>query len=73
MNESYVRPADFPTRFGVEWVTSPSNDRGRDTGWPELCPAERCDGENPMTGRVCIHGHHKGYHRDATGAEWLDD
>jgi hypothetical protein len=29
--------------------------------------------ESPMTGRACINGHYKGYHRDASGAEWLDD
>ena len=73
MNESYARPVDIRGRCGVEWVASPSNDSGPDTGWPELRPAERCDGENPMTGWACVHGHHKGYHRDATGAQWLDD
>jgi hypothetical protein len=73
MSESYARPEDIHGRFDVEWLASPSNDRGRDIGWPDLRPAERCDGENPMTGRACIQGHHKGYHRDATGAEWLDD
>jgi hypothetical protein len=38
-----------------------------------LRPADRCDGSNPMTGRVCAKGHHQGYHRDVSGAEWLDD
>jgi hypothetical protein len=38
-----------------------------------LRPAERCDGENPMTGTACVNGRHKGHHRDAIGAEWLDD
>jgi hypothetical protein len=54
--------------LGVEWGGEPN-----DTGWPTLRPAERCDGENPMTGRPCINGHHNGYHRDNSGAQWLDD
>lgn len=43
-------------------------------GWPILRAAQDidCDGENPQTGRSCILGHHRGYHRDETGAEWLD-
>ncbi|GAA3077675.1 hypothetical protein JOF29_005165 [Kribbella aluminosa] len=43
-------------------------------GWPILRAAQDidCDGENPTTGRSCILGHHQGYHRDETGAEWLD-
>ncbi|MGW6201502.1 hypothetical protein ACWF0M_35510 [Kribbella sp. NPDC055110] len=44
-----------------------------DSGWPALQPAERCDGENPITGTACIIGRHRGYHRDNTGAQWLDD
>lgn len=31
-----------------------------------------CDGKNPVTGRPCLLGHHRGFHRDETGAEWLD-
>jgi hypothetical protein len=31
-----------------------------------------CDGKNPSTGRICILGDHNGYHRDETGATWLD-
>jgi hypothetical protein len=61
------------TSFGVEWGGHPDDDHTTATGWPTLRPAERCDGENPMTGRACINGHHKGYHRDSIGAEWLDD
>jgi hypothetical protein len=60
-------------RMGVEWGDRPNEDRGAGQAWPRLHPAERCDGENPMTGRACINGHHQGYHRDTTGAEWLDD
>jgi hypothetical protein len=59
--------------FAVEWDGEPSEPRPTGLGWPTLRPAERCDGENPMTGRGCINGHHQGYHRDETGAEWLDD
>lgn len=45
------------------------------TGWPELSAsrAEPCDDCNPLTERRCELGYHDGYHRDATGAEWLDD
>jgi hypothetical protein len=44
-------------------------------GWPELSasPTEPCDGLNPMTQRPCVLGHHSGYHRDQTGAQWLDE
>lgn len=44
-------------------------------GWPILRSAQdlACDGKNLMTGRTCLLGHHAGYHRDETGAEWLDD
>jgi hypothetical protein len=56
------------SHLAVEWGGEPI-----ETGWPTLRPAERCDGENPMTGKPCTLGHHKGYHRDRSGAEWLDD
>jgi hypothetical protein len=56
------------SQVGTEWGGEPD-----DTGWPTLRPAARCDGENPMTGQPCISGWHKGHHRDANGAEWLDD
>jgi hypothetical protein len=59
--------------FGVEWVGQPSHSQSGNLGWPELRAAERCDGENPMTGRPCVNGTHNGYHRDNSGAEWLDD
>jgi hypothetical protein len=52
------------------------NTRGADERrWPELKSAKEiaCDGKNPMTGRVCILGHHNGFHKDDTGAEWLDE
>lgn len=46
-------------------------------GWPLLRSAQEldCDGDgkNPMTGRLCVLGDHRGYHRDEVGAEWLDD
>lgn len=34
---------------------------------------EDCDGLNPMTHRPCVLSYHRGYHRDAVGAEWLED
>ncbi|WP_238164196.1 hypothetical protein [Kribbella pittospori] len=43
------------------------------SGWPILDADEPCDGANPMTGRRCVIGYHQGYHRDSTGAKWLDD
>jgi hypothetical protein len=72
MNESAATPAETMEHLGVEWGGHPDGDRSN-TGWPELRPAERCEGENPMTGRPCINGDHKGYHLDSLGAEWLDD
>ncbi|GAA1537267.1 hypothetical protein GCM10009741_44960 [Kribbella lupini] len=57
---------------GAERGGRPNNDRDR-AEWPALRPADLCDGKNPMTGRTCINGRHPGYHRDATGAEWLED
>jgi hypothetical protein len=69
MNESNARAVDA----SVERESRPGGDRISHTGWPELRPADRCDGENPTTGRACINGDHHGYHRDASGAEWLDD
>lgn len=59
--------------FGVEWSGEPTPPKPSGLGWPTLRPTERCDGENPMTGRPCINGCHKGYHRDGLGAEWLDE
>jgi hypothetical protein len=59
--------------LGVEWIGQSSHSQRSNLGWPELQAAERCDGENPMTGRPCINGTHKGYHQDNSGAEWLDD
>jgi hypothetical protein len=60
--------ADVAPRAGVEWGGGDDA-----TGWPDLRPAPRCDGTNPMTGRPCARGDHQGFHRDGTGAEWLDD
>ncbi|GAA3110397.1 hypothetical protein JOF29_001362 [Kribbella aluminosa] len=43
-------------------------------GWPILYAAQdlACDGINRLTDRACIVGQHRGYHRDETGARWLD-
>ncbi|RZT12899.1 hypothetical protein EV649_7268 [Kribbella sp. VKM Ac-2569] len=57
----------------IEWSTPPTGDGDHKTRCPDLPSAARCDGENPMTGRACINGDHKGHHRDASGAQWLDD
>lgn len=45
-----------------------------DQTWPELRASrtEPCDGVHPETGGSCVLGWHNGYHRDATGVEWLD-
>lgn len=44
------------------------------SGWPILRSAKDldCDGKNPATGRPCVLGYHRGYHRDDAGAQWLD-
>ena len=44
-------------------------------GWPILRSAQDldCDGKNLTTGRICVLGYHQGFHRDDTGAEWLDE
>lgn len=61
---------------GVEWAGDgdQSETNGR-RAWPVLRSAspDPCDGRNPMTDRLCLLGHHAGYHRDEVGAEWLDD
>jgi hypothetical protein len=59
--------------LAVEWSREPSEPKPSRLDWPALRSTDRCDGENPMTGRACINGRHKGYHRDSSGAEWLDD
>lgn len=43
--------------------------------WPELRSAQDidCDGVNPRTGAACVLGYHVGFHRDDSGAEWLDN
>lgn len=62
---------------GVEWLITDAEENGakEDRVWPVLraSAADPCDGTNPATGRICTLGHHNGYHRDATGAEWLED
>ncbi|MFK4083343.1 hypothetical protein ACI2LF_04495 [Kribbella sp. NPDC020789] len=73
MNDSFRKPAEIIPRSGVEQRSLPDRDRSNETGWPDLRPAERCDGENPMTGQPCAKGHHRGHHRDTSGAQWLDD
>jgi hypothetical protein len=60
-------------RTAVDRGDSPNGDHGDEADWPVLRAADRCDGENPTTGQACINGHHHGYHRDTSGAEWLDD
>lgn len=60
---------DTGPRAGIEW----GGDPGGGGDWPDLRPADLCDGRNPMTQLHCALGCHKGYHRDVTGAEWLDD
>jgi hypothetical protein len=63
----------------VEWTDRPEGRHSRvekdARDWPILkaSPSGSCDGANPMTGRLCALGYHNGYHRDAFGAEWLDD
>lgn len=64
---------DLAEVFGAEWGGQPDPPKPSGLGWPTVRPAERCDGENPMTGRSCVNGDHNGYHRDNSGAEWLDD
>lgn len=55
-------------------LADPGSPHAPDLSWPVLRAAEAaCDSTNPMTGRPCILGYHQGYHRDFTGAEWLDD
>jgi hypothetical protein len=60
---------------GVEWLADEGRRPARDDrGWVFLHAAdEACDGSNPMTGQPCRLKYHQGYHRDASGAEWLDD
>jgi len=62
---------------GVEWARGqedPPPEVERDArGWPILHADEPCDGTNPITGRRCAIGYHKGHHRDGSGAEWLDE
>lgn len=46
----------------------------RDHSWPVLRASDPdpCDGQHPETGQPCVLRWHSGYHRDATGVEWLD-
>ncbi len=55
--------------------TSTSVTGNDDRRWPALSASrtEPCDGVQPETERPCVLGHHGGYHRDLSGAEWLDD
>jgi hypothetical protein len=39
--------------------------------WPILHPA--CAVQNPTNRHACVLGDHHGYHRDDTGAAWLDN
>ncbi|WP_344149621.1 hypothetical protein [Kribbella yunnanensis] len=42
--------------------------------WPILRAAQdlQCDGVHPLTHKACVVGDHRGYHRDESGARWLD-
>jgi hypothetical protein len=63
-------------RDGFEWAGDSHQAVERDSrGWPILRPSRSgpCDGLNPLTGRGCLLGDHQGYHRDDSGAEWLDE
>jgi hypothetical protein len=42
-------------------------------GRSSVVRGEPCDGSNPMTERPCVLGYHADCHRDATGAECLDE
>ena len=62
----------------VEWSSPAHETCGvelNERGWPILrsSDAEPCEGRNPVADRACVRGHHNGYHRDSSGAEWLDD
>ncbi|TCC59689.1 hypothetical protein E0H73_24015 [Kribbella pittospori] len=68
--------AGYGAVSGVEWGGGQENSPPKvetQSGWPILDADEPCDGANPMTGRRCVIGYHQGYHRDSTGAKWLDD
>lgn len=60
---------------GFEWGGRPDEDPPtleRDAhDWPILHPA--CAVLNPTNRHACILGDHQGYHRDDTGARWLDN
>ena len=60
-------------RAGVEWADDGDDLERGGRGWPIPHPNEPCDGNNPLTGRACLNGYHHGFHRDVSGAEWLDD
>jgi hypothetical protein len=61
--------------FGMNTETPISATGTDDRSWPVLSASrtEPCDGVHPKTGRTCVLGYHNGYHRDAAGAEWLDE
>lgn len=66
---------DTGPQAGVEWVGG-KDEQAVETdarGWPILHANDPCDGVNPLTGRRCMRSWHTHYHRDAVGAEWLDD
>ncbi|WP_185442230.1 hypothetical protein [Kribbella qitaiheensis] len=46
---------------------------GRELDGVEWTRTDLCDGLHPVTSRPCVLGEHKGFHRTADGAEWLDD
>lgn len=61
---------------GAEWTGGGREGCAvNERGWPELRSTQdvECYGRNPTTAAPCVLGDpHKGYHRDADGAEWLD-
>ncbi len=46
---------------------------GREIDGAEWSGTGVCDGHHPTTDMPCILGDHKGYHRTADGADWLDE
>lgn len=60
---------------GVEWAEGQDEPHSEEVeqdacGRPAL---NACYGADPTTGNRCIGGYHKGNHKDASGAEWLDE
>jgi hypothetical protein len=58
--------------FSAEWGGDRAPPKPTHLAGQSCAQQEHCDGENPMTGRPCLNDHHKGFHCDVLGAEWLD-